>query len=120
MPPTSGTFTTYISKLKSAGYIGDDGDGLYLKKTMANLPHLPAPGEELVCAWMQELDGKAKDILKYVADVYPQTLERKQIADAVGMPPDSGTFTTYMSRINGKGLFEKHGRLIQASPAMME
>lgn len=120
MTPTSGTFTTYVSKLKSNGYIGEADGNLVLVKSLPNLPSPPEPGDPLVEEWAKELDGKAKDILRFVAREYPTEFDRPKIADGVGMPPDSGTFTTYMSRISGKGLFEKVGRRIKASSAMME
>lgn len=120
MTPTSGTFTTYISKLKSAGYVGEANGNLVLLKSLPSLPSPPDPGDALIEEWVKEFDGKAKDIFRAVTREYPTQLPRHEIAQKVDMPPDSGTFTTYMSRISGKGLFEKHGRLIQASPALME
>lgn len=120
MTPSSGTFTTYISKLKSGGYVGEVNGNLVLLKSLPSLPTPPEPGDALIEEWVKEFDGKAKDIFRAVTREYPTQLPRHEIAQKVDMPPDSGTFTTYMSRISGKGLFEKHGRLIQASPALME
>lgn len=122
----SGTFGTYVSKLVGCGYVErqvNDQLGLTAEGKAYIEQHptsVPRPGLDLITAWKTEFDGRAKDMLEYIAGQWPGSVSRSQVADALAMPESSGTFGTYLSRITGKGLVVKDGnRCLKAADALM-
>lgn len=100
----SGTFSTYLSKARSAGWMADRGDVRLI--TDAGLealgPFDPLPtGAYLRAYWLNELGGGAARILQALCDAYPRAMSNEEIGAAAGISHVSGTFSTYMSRLRG-------------------
>lgn len=110
----SGTWSTYLSELRQAGYIeGRD----QLTVTAAGLEALgsfePLPtGHELVDYWRRRLGGSGKRaIFDAIVDAYPNGIDQEAVATAANMSSRSGTWSTYLSELRGLGLIEGRAEL---------
>jgi hypothetical protein len=119
----SGTFTTYLARARSSGWI--DGHKSRLTITTAGLSALgdwdPLPtGQGLLQYWLGQLGASgAARILSSLANVYPEALSKQDLAEASGMTGNSGTYTTYLARLRSLELIEGRGEL-RASAELFE
>jgi hypothetical protein len=119
----SGTWSTYKSRLRSAGLIEEREGKFFATDSGANavgeveLP--PAPGPELVRWWVSKLQGVAP-MAEALIEQYPAWLMKEDLGERIGMT-QSGTFSTYLSRLAGPGLIDRdRERGIRLSPTVME
>lgn len=110
----SGTFSTYLSRGRSEGWIVDDGDRRTL--TDAGLHALgryePLPeGGDLFRYWLNRLGGGASRMLAALSDNYPSALTNEQLGEAAEINHRSGTFSTYLSKLRTLELVEGRGEL---------
>lgn len=123
MKRTSGTWSTYVSRLRTAGYLAEDGSqvsctpaGLAAAGTAAAQPHTPA---EIRAMWLQALGPESK-MLEALIALHPSWTDRANLADRLRMVATSGTFSTYLSRLRSNGLIEENGRRLRAAAVLME
>jgi uncharacterized protein len=115
----SGTFSTYLSRGRQAGWIADVGTVRCI--TAAGLQALgsyePLPtGAKLLEHWLGELgQSGAARILRALADAYPRALTNAELGDAAQISPASGTFSTYVSRLRTLELVEGGRGQLKAS-----
>lgn len=116
----SGSFNTYLSSLRSAGYIGGNGECLMITNeglaALGDFEPLPS-GEELFNHWYNFLGSGsgAKRILETLINLYPANIGKERLGEEVGMSPNSGSFNTYLSKLNSLELIERKGGMLQAS-----
>lgn len=120
MSPSSGTFNTYMSALRTAGYIGEQGPGFFI--TAAGLaflgddvPAVPTTTEELVAAWAEKFPGRTKEMLKELVERHPNWVSKDELGAVVGLSASSGTFNTYLSSLRSNGLVDSDRGLLKAS-----
>lgn len=125
MSSQSGTFSTYISKARTEGWIVDEGTTRSITdaglKALGSYSPLPE-GAALLEHWLSELGNSgAARILRAVAEAYPKALSNEQIGDAAQISPASGTFSTYLSKLRGLELIEGgRGTPIKASAELFD
>jgi hypothetical protein len=108
---SSGTFDTYMSRARAAGWVRSDGDRVYITdaglEALGSFDPLPT-GRDLLNHWLSHFgnSGVAR-ILTALANAYPQELSKEQIGDSAGLSPASGTFDTYMSRLRSLELIQR-------------
>lgn len=125
MSPTSGTFSTYLSNLKQADMIKDEGGILFAtprgRQWMGkDAPKASKSPEEMLALWMQRLKLGARRMLQ--ALLLPQSrhgISRASLAHLVGMEVTSGTFSTYLSHLKKNGLIEFRDGMFQASSMLL-
>lgn len=120
MKKSGGTWQTYVSRLRKAGYI-DERDGLFgitpAGAKAAGDVARPNAGS-VIADWKTALgSGPAKMIDQLVA-AHPQGMDRANLADRVGMTAAGGTFQTYLSRLKSNGLVEIDKRRVRASETL--
>lgn len=110
----SGTFSTYLSKARSSGWIDGRGtvritaDGLTALGRYDPLPTGPA----LLDHWLRELgDSGASRLLRVIADAYPRAISNAEAGELANLSPASGTFSTYLSKLRTLELIEGRGEL---------
>lgn len=110
----SGTFDTYLSRARQAGWIRNAGDRMVLTdlglRELGNYEPLPT-GEQLIAYWMGKVGGGAARILRASCDAYPHGLTREQLGNAAGLSHSSGTFDTYLSRLRTLELIGGRGEI---------
>lgn len=109
----SGTWSTYLSHLRSQGLIEGRGD-LVLTETgtaAASDPQSPPSGEQLRATVIAKLDTPLTRILTPIMEAYPNGLSHQEAADAAGYSAQSGTWSTYLSRLRSLDLIDGRGDL---------
>lgn len=118
---TSGSFGTYLSSLRTNGYI--TGHGNEFKITDAGLQAagdvepLPTDPQELINLWCNiigESSGTAR-MLRVLGEHYPNEMSREELGQRVNMSSTSGSFGTYLSYLKSRGLVKTTGQNIKAS-----
>lgn len=124
LSPTSGTFTTYLSRLRKSGLIEEQGRFMIL--TLAGqdagrrwLGHAQSR-DEVLALWQKSLGGTEWKMLTALLTKEEPTkfTSREVLAGSLGLSPTSGTFTTYLSRLRRNALIEEDGPLLRASQTL--
>jgi hypothetical protein len=114
-----GSFRTYLSKLRMAGYVSGGRDRLVITtagvQAAGDFDPLPT-GPELIAYWQRDLgDSGARKLFDALVAAYPRGLSRQDAADAAGMTLGGGSFRTYLSKLKVKGLIAGSGGEFTAS-----
>lgn len=109
LSPSSGTFSTYLSQLRSAGCLVEDAAGGFGisqsgQQTLGESVSQPASTAELVEQWSAKLPGTVTQMLRELVSVFPQTMSKEQLGERVSITPTSGTMSTYLSKLRSNGL----------------
>ncbi|HEV8542767.1 MAG TPA: hypothetical protein VGR78_10285, partial [Verrucomicrobiae bacterium] len=111
---TSGTFGTYLTRLRSSGWI-EGTDSFQL--TDAGLQalgeyHVLPEGQELLSYWLNQLGNSgASRMLRVLADAYPRALTKEELGEAAQISSGSGTFGTYLTKLRTLELIEGRSEL---------
>lgn len=112
MSPRSGSYGTYLSRLRSAGYLAEDDGQIGISDAglefVGVTPTEPQSQAEVLAMWSNNLNGGARRMFDYLVQEYPRAVSRQELGDAVEMSAGSGSFGTYLSRL-------KSNRLIKVS-----
>jgi len=114
MKRTGGTWQTYVSRLRTAGYINEDGGSVGVTSAgldAAGPVDRPAPGSVLQ-QWKAALGSGPSKMIDALMAAHPRGMDRGDLADRVGMTATGGTFQTYLSRLKSNGLIDMKGRTI--------
>lgn len=101
MSSGSGTFSTYLAKGRTEGWIEGSRDRITITRQGVDVlgSYEPLPeGRDLLNYWMGELTGGARNMLAALAD-NPKGLSAEQLGEAAGLSSGSGTFSTYLSKL---------------------
>lgn len=109
----SGTWATYLSKLRSTGLIDGRGNlGLTADgRALAQDPDVPPSGEQLRAVVLAKVDGPLKRIIAPILEAYPNGLSHAAAGERAGYSPSSGTWATYLSKLRSLDLIEGRGEL---------
>lgn len=122
MSSKSGTFSTYISKLRTEGLIEKGQNDQFTltplgQNSTEDIPPLPR-GRELSNYWVSQLGRGEGKILTTLCGVYPESLSKEKLAEFTGFSL-SGTFSTYLSKLRSLELIEGSSE-IRASSELFE
>jgi hypothetical protein len=106
---SGGTWSIYVSRLRTSGYLVADVGGTWSPSeaglAVAGEVGPPPTNAELVSRWCEAVGaGGAGRMLAVLAERYPATLEREVLAEELGLAASGGTFSTYLSRLVSNGL----------------
>lgn len=110
----SGTFSTYLTNMRREGWI--EGGKDHMRIVPAGLVALgdydPLPtGDALLSYWLGDLgESGASRMLRVIADAYPATLTKDEVAERAGLA-QSGTFSTYLTKLRSLELIAGKGEL---------
>lgn len=109
----SGTWSTYLSRLRSAGMIEGRGDLVLTAAGLAasNYPSTPPSGDALRDTVLDKIDGPLRKILTPIMAAYPNARPHADVADEAGYSSKSGTWSTYLSKLRSLDLIEGRGDL---------
>jgi hypothetical protein len=114
---TSGTFGTYLARLRSNGWIeGSESFDLtdYGREALGDYQPLPE-GMELLNYWLGQLGNSgAGRMLKCLSDAYPQPMSKESLGEAAQISASSGTFGTYLAKLRTLELIEGRSELTAA------
>jgi hypothetical protein len=109
----SGTFSTYLGRARTQGWI--EGRG-HLTITHAGLEALGSyqllpEGRALAEYWISQLGGGAARMLQVLVEAYPRKLTNAELGEAAQISAASGTFSTYLGRLRTLELVTGRGEL---------
>jgi hypothetical protein len=111
----SGSFDTYLSRMRSSGWLdGGPGDFRLTQTGLAALgSYEPLPqGRDLLEYWLRDLGNSgAARILRALAESYPKSMTRAELGEAAVLSDRSGSFDTYLSRLRSLELVVGRGEL---------
>lgn len=115
-----GTFGTYFSDLRRAGFIEERGGLVYatdagVQSLGGNVRATPKTHDEVMAMWRGALRSGAFSMLQAIVDAGPRGIGRDDIAAAVGMSAAGGTFGTYLSDLRRNGLITEHDKRCTAN-----
>lgn len=119
LSPRTGTFITYLSRGRTAGWIegGERGATAMIRITDAGVTALghyePLPaGDALFNYWLHEVgrDSGAGRMMVALKEAFPNALSRVELAERSNLSAKTGTFITYLSRLRGLDLIDGEGR----------
>ena len=115
----SGTFSTYLSDLRSNGYIEQRDGELYATGAGMdyfgnNLPPAPTTTEEVLAIWEPKLRDGARRILRVLVGKQGRDMALDELAEASGLTK-SGTFSTYLSDLRTARLIVTGGGMARAN-----
>lgn len=117
----SGTFKTYLSRLRTNQWITGGGDALEItdagKEALGDFHPLPT-GESLIKLWLSRLGKGEGAILAVAVDKYPDAVTPEYVGQQTDYSHTSGTFKTYLSRLRTLRLIDARGD-IRASDELM-
>jgi uncharacterized protein len=121
--PKSGTFGSYLGRLRSEGWAEGRGDRLTAtdagRDALGNFKPLPT-GRALVDYWLDWCgQGGLRRMLEALVDAGPRGLRRDALAAAAGLQPSSGTFGTYLGKLRTLHLAER-GDPIRAARVLLD
>ena len=110
MKRTGGTWRTYRSRLKTAGFVEQRNKQWYATTegaaAVGDVPRVPAAPSERIRWWQDRLGGGPAKLLGLVADEYPSSMTKTALADAAGLEESGGTYRTYLSKLSTNGLID--------------
>jgi hypothetical protein len=109
----SGTWSTYLSRLRGKALIEGRGDLVLTERGagLAREPAAPPSGEALRTTVLEKIDGPLRRILEPLLGAYPQGLSQEAAANEAGYSHQSGTWSTYLSRLRALELISGRGEL---------
>jgi hypothetical protein len=109
-----GTFNTYLSDLRRAGFIEERDGLLFASDTgiaqFGDIPPTPATHEEVMAQWAKALRSGAYKMLESIVSAGSDGIHRANLADMVNMTAAGGTFNTYLSDLRRNGLISERGK----------
>lgn len=119
----SGTFGTYLSKLRGDDCIVEENGQIGITKhgleVLGSYQPLPT-GAELLAYWLNELgQGGSGRMLQVLAAEYPNTLSASELAEKAAMA-ESGTFGTYLSKLRSLELVTGSRNALKASDELFD
>jgi hypothetical protein len=122
MSPRSGSYGTYLSLLKSRGFIQVESDQVSI--TDAGLafagayPQEPQSQKQIIAMWRENLQGGARRMFDILVSIYPASKTKQDLGLEADMSPTSGIFGTYLSMLKRNGLIEVAGADVKASDTL--
>lgn len=118
----TGTFSDYLSALRSAGLVEDDHNG-DLRATAAGVAAAAgataAPSSALIGAWSGKFKKGARTMLELLVQKYPGGgMSREELAEAAGLSGKTGTFSDYLSALRSSGCVEQLGKTFVVGHAL--
>ncbi|UPJ55386.1 DUF87 domain-containing protein [Bradyrhizobium sp. 192] len=109
----SGSWATYLSRLRTKGLIEGRGDLVLTDQgaAIAAEPETPPSTEALHRAVLGKIDGPMQRILGPLLEAYPNGLSHLEAAEKAGYSHQSGSWATYLSRLRSLDLIAGRGEL---------
>lgn len=119
---SGGTFGEYLSKLRLAGFIHENGNGIAITDeglmTVGDIPNRPDSTEALVGMWKSKFKAGVGRMLDVLVTHYPQAIPREVLGEESGFTSSGGTFGEYLSQLRRARLIEESGGHVRAAESL--
>ena len=109
LTPTSGTFSSYLSALRTEDLIVESDRGIELSEAGLDLVgHVPPAktGDELADLWKPRFKAGGRRMFDALIQ-FPDGLSRAELAAEAGLENGSGTYSSYLSSLRRAGVIEE-------------
>ncbi len=117
MKPRGGSFSTYLSTLRTAGLIISEGNLLSATQKgidyLGETPNPPQTSEEVINMWKQNLTGGARRMFDVLVEAYPNGYMKETLGELADVVHTGGSFSTYLSILRSNNLIENSGAEIK-------
>jgi ribosomal protein S7 len=118
-----GTFSTYLSRARTSGWIEGDKSGVRITQAgidaLGSFELLPG-GEQLYQYWLGQLgESGAARILRALYEAHPNALTKEEVGERAQISTAGGSFSTYLSRLRSLELITGNKEL-KASDELFE
>ena len=114
-----GTFNTYLSELKRNEWLYEENKRYIITESgienVGDYSNLPTESSELVDLWGSKFRAGASKLLKAIANVYPNSIEKEELGIITEFTISGGTFNTYLSELKRNNLIIIQGNEVRAS-----
>lgn len=120
--PSGGTFSSYLSNLRTGGYMIEQ-NGLFsasergIEYLGGEIPQPKSP-EETRAQWRSALRPGAQNMFDIIMDIYPNSITKEELGEKCGFLPSGGTFSSYLSNMRTNGMIVTDKNNIRASEDM--
>lgn len=108
--PKGGSYNTYLSALRSKGFIEIEGETVRITEVGQAvsdvIPQPPTTPEENIEMWKKVLPDGPKKLLEAIVTEYPNSISKERLGEMVGMKWTGGSFNTYLSMLRSNNLVE--------------
>jgi len=121
LSPQSGTFSNYLSMLRTGVYVVDNDGRLTITdagRAIVGPVDVPMSTDDLITMWKSKFGSGPGRMLDALVAHRRDGLTRDELATAVLLSAESGTFSNYLSALHSNGLVEKRSGRIYASEAL--
>lgn len=109
----TGSFRQYLSALRTAGFLREEGELLWTSEAgmdaAGEVPQASSTTEEVVALWKPKLGKTPAQMLDALVSVGGESMSREDLAQAVGLSHDTGSFRQYLSALRTAGLLVDAG-----------
>jgi hypothetical protein len=120
--PSGGTFSDYLSKLRLAGFISENGNGIHITDegiaSVGQVPELPSSTDELLAMWRPKFKAGVGKMLDVLVEDYPGYITREELGDRAGYAASGGTFSDYLSQLRRARLIQESGNTVSAAESL--
>jgi hypothetical protein len=120
--PSGGTFSDYLSKLRLAGFISENGNGIHITdeglENVGHIPTLPSSTDELLAMWRPKFKAGVGKMLDVLVENYPSYVTREELGDRAGYAASGGTFSDYLSQLRRARLIQESGNTVAAAESL--
>jgi len=107
--PRSGTYASYLSRLRTQGLINEARDGKIAitsegMKLVPDAKQVASTHDDLMKMWRSSLRAGAYKLLEILCDKYPNGVSRADLASYAGVQMTSGTYASYLSKLRRNAL----------------
>lgn len=122
--PTGGTFSEYLSALRTRGFIVENGAGVEITEeglaAMPCFPVRPDSPDELIRLWKSKFKAGVGRMLDVLVAAYPEKITREELGEQSGFAAAGGTFSEYLSALRRARLIDETGGRVGAATSVME
>jgi hypothetical protein len=119
---SGGTFSDYLSKLRLARFIHENGNGISVTDeglaVVGDIPERPDSTEALVGMWKSKFKAGVGRMLDVVVAQYPNAITREQLGEESGFAATGGTFSDYLSQLRRARLIDEPSGQVKASDSL--
>ncbi len=114
-----GTFSDYLSMLRTSGYVAETSSGLQMTSSGlecigSDVESVPDTTDALMAMWLPRFKAGARRMLTCVVE-NPGGMTREQLGELAGISTAGGTFADYLSALRTNDLIDERDGVIRPS-----
>ena len=119
MSARGGSYSTYLSTLRTRGLIEEKGDLITASEKgldyIGEVPNPPQTTEEVIEMWRSNLKGGARRMFDILIEQSPHDMTKEELGEQSEVVHTGGSFSTYLSMLRRNGLIEENQGHIKIS-----